>query len=147
MPRDYRSVLLNQPSGAVPKAWILLDNQSTVDVFYNKELLKNIRKSHTHMDIHCNAGVTSIDIIGDLPGHGQVWYHPNGIANILSLGRVKDKHRGTFDSGDKNQFIVHKSDGTTRYFFKESRRGLYYLETRSPSTVLVNTVEDNKSQS
>jgi hypothetical protein len=39
---DYRSVVvLNQPSGAVPKAWILLDNQSTVN-FYNKDLLRNV---------------------------------------------------------------------------------------------------------
>jgi hypothetical protein len=42
-----------------------------------------------------------------------VWYHPNGIANILSLARVKEKHRVTFDSADKNQFVVHKKDGTT----------------------------------
>jgi hypothetical protein len=49
---DRRSVLLNQPSGAVPKAWILLDNQSTVDVFYNKALLRNIRKLPTQMVIY-----------------------------------------------------------------------------------------------
>ncbi len=72
------------------------------------------------MEIHCNAGVTSTDLIGDLPGYGEVWYHPNGIANILSLARVKDKYRVTFDSGTKNQFIVHKKDGTKRCF-EESR--------------------------
>jgi hypothetical protein len=114
---DYRSgVLLNQPAGAVPKAWILLENQLTVNVFYNKELLKNIRKSDAHMDIHCNAGVTSTNLIGDLPGYSRVWYHPNGIANILSLARVKEKHRVTFDSNGANQFVVHKKDGTTRCF-------------------------------
>jgi hypothetical protein len=30
---DYRSVVMNQGSSTVPKAWILLDNQSTVDGF------------------------------------------------------------------------------------------------------------------
>jgi hypothetical protein len=69
---DYRSVVLNQPSRAVPKAWILLDNQLTVDVFCNKDLLQNVRKSNTHMDIHCNAGVTSTNLIGDFPGYGEV---------------------------------------------------------------------------
>jgi hypothetical protein len=63
---DYRS--LNQPAGAVPKAWILLDNHATVNVFYNKELLKNIQKSDTHMDIHCSAGVTTTNLIQDLLG-------------------------------------------------------------------------------
>jgi hypothetical protein len=141
---DRRSVLLNQPSGAVPKAWILLDNQSTVDVFYNKALLRNIQKLPTQMDIHCNAGVTTTNLVGDLPGYGEVWYHPNGIVNILSLARVKEKHRVTFDSYGKNKFIVHKQDGTTRCF-RQSRRGLYFLEANSTSTVLVNTVDDKKS--
>jgi hypothetical protein len=51
------------------------------------------------MDIHCNAGVTSTDLIDDLPRYGTVWYNSNGITNILSLTRVKEKHRVTFDSG------------------------------------------------
>ena len=70
--------------GKLPKSWILLDNQSTVNVFYNAGLLRNIREGEAHMDIHCNAGVTSTNMVGDLPGYGTVWYHPKGIANILS---------------------------------------------------------------
>ena len=62
--------------GAVPPSWILLDNQSTVDVFHNPSLLVNIRESRKHMDIHCNAGVTSTNMVGDLPGYGTVWHHP-----------------------------------------------------------------------
>jgi hypothetical protein len=54
--------------GRVPKTWILLDNQSTVDVFSNASLLKNVCVSNASMDIHCNAGVTSTKMVGDLPG-------------------------------------------------------------------------------
>ena len=46
-------------SSPIPKTWILLDNQSTVDVFHNGDLLKNIRTSDRTMQIHCNAGVTT----------------------------------------------------------------------------------------
>jgi hypothetical protein len=89
--------------GRVPKSWILLDNQSAVDVFHNEDLLQNIRPSAGYMDIHCNAGVTSTNMIGDLPGYGEVWYHPNGIANIISLKRVKSKgHRITYGSDRSN---------------------------------------------
>jgi hypothetical protein len=70
---------------AVPSSWILLDNQSTVDVFTNRALLTNICEADGFMDIHCNAGVSSTHMVGDLPGYGTVWFNPNGIANILSL--------------------------------------------------------------
>jgi hypothetical protein len=59
---EYMSFQFHQNSepnenGRVPKAWILLDDQSTVDFFHNKELLTNIRRGNGYMDIHCNAGV------------------------------------------------------------------------------------------
>jgi hypothetical protein len=88
---SQRSVLLNQPTGLVPRDWILLDNQSTVDVFYNEKLLQNIREADSHMDIHCNAGVTSTNLIGDLKGYGPVWYHPNGIANMHPLPGTNER--------------------------------------------------------
>jgi hypothetical protein len=57
------------------------------------------------MKIHCNAGVASTDQVGDLDGYGTVWYHPNGIANILSLSRVREHgYRVTYDSEDGNRF-------------------------------------------
>jgi hypothetical protein len=71
--------------GRVPRSWILLDNQSTVDVFHNAKLLTNVCKSNKNLDIHCNAVVATTNLVGDFSGYGTVWYHPRGIANILSL--------------------------------------------------------------
>ena len=137
--------------GRLPLEWVLLDNQSTIDVFVNRRLLKNIRRIKQYMYIHCTAGVTRTNLVGELPGYGTVWFHPDGIANILSLARVKTKYRITFDSDESNEFIVHKPDGTTRNF-KESSRGLYYHDTSIAVTevartgsVLVTTVADNAS--
>ena len=88
-------------------------------------------------------------MIGDLPGYGTVWYHPNGIAHILSLSKVKEKYRVTFDSDKNNQFIVHRTDGTQRVF-QQSQRGLHFLDTSiapqpvagANDTVLITTVAD-----
>lgn len=66
------------------------------------------------MDIHCNAGVTSTNLVGGLPRYGEVWYSPNGIANIMSLSRVKARgFRVTFDSESGNAFHIHKPNVTT----------------------------------
>jgi hypothetical protein len=70
----------------LPKNWILLDNQSTVNVFSHGDLLRNIKKTDRSMTIMCNVGVTKTNMIGEFPGYpGEVWYNPDGIAKILSL--------------------------------------------------------------
>jgi hypothetical protein len=124
-------VMQIEGDGKLPKYWILLDNQSTVDVFCNKNLLSNVREHSTSMDIHCNAGITSTKLIGELRGYGTVWYNPTGIANILSLAKAKERgYRVTFDSAEGNAFHLHKPDGTMRVF-KQSSKGLYYLDTKT----------------
>ena len=147
--QDVRNVE-TQHGGRLPPEWILLDNQSTVDVFTNRRLLKNIRRSKKNMFIHCTTGVAKTNLVGDLPGYGTVWYHPDGIANILSLSKVKEKYRVTFDSDINNQFIVHRPD-RTQLISQQSSRGLYFLDTSltpqpvngTRGTVLVTTVADN----
>jgi hypothetical protein len=54
--------------------------------------------------------------MADVPGYYRpVWFHPGGIANILSLVNMIAKYRVTYNShsGDSpNQFCVHKKDGS-----------------------------------
>jgi len=46
-------------TAGIPDIWILLDRESTVDVFMNKKLLKNIHHAKTALSLHCNTGVTT----------------------------------------------------------------------------------------
>jgi hypothetical protein len=133
--------------GGIPNTWILLDSQSTIDVFSSAKLLINIYRSTTTMHIKCNAGSKSTNLRGTLPGYGEVWYFAEGIANILSLSRVKERFRVTYDSAADNSFLVHKPDKILR--FREATQRLYYFDTAERGevgTILVTTVKDNMTK-
>jgi len=139
MQEDVNDVNCNMNGKAgIPDSWILLDSQSTVDVFMNKKLLKNVHDARKPLSLHCNAGVATLNKLGDLAGYGTVWYYEDGIANILSLNNVKKKYRVTYDSTASDCFEVHRADGTKRVF-KPSKKGLFYSSVNN-DVVLVTTI-------
>ena len=142
-----RTAKSNTSSNVIPDTWILLDSQSTIDVFCNEKLLSRIHATDTIMNIKCNAGVKRTNLRGHLSGYGWVCFFPDGIANILSMSRVKEKFRVTYNSATDNLFHVHKEGKILK--FKEATRRLYYFDTadrEEESTMLVTTVENKQNK-
>jgi len=132
----------------IPEDWVILDNQSTVNVFRNKKYLRNIRQVDTHVVIRCNAGSRTTNWVGDFPGFPEpVWYDPGGIANIISFDKAEKFYKIRYDSESGNGFMVtHRQNGSVRCFHK-SRKGLFYIDMKQRgSLALVTTVEDNESK-
>jgi hypothetical protein len=61
-----------------------------MDAFCNGNLLSDIQKGKELMTIYCNAGIATTNMTGKLKAFGTAWYHPEGIANILSLSHVRE---------------------------------------------------------
>ena len=122
---------------------LLLDNQSTDDIFCNDKYLKNIHHVKETLQLSTNGGVLTTNMKGTFPGYGLVWYHPNAITNILSQSRVEDLgyhityQRGSYKvSGPKGHVI-----------FKRIPEGLYALRLNkliNNQVSLVQTIEANK---
>jgi hypothetical protein len=98
-------------------------------VFCNPKLLKNIRTIDKELHLHTNAGKAIINEVGDLQGIGTVWFHKDGIANVLSLNGVAntDGYRVSFSSLDDGKFKVINPNGVIRRFVP-SDKGFYYWD-------------------
>jgi Zinc knuckle len=146
-----KSFQLAQVDVQLPSTWVLLDNQSMVNIFSNKALLQDVWSTNRCMQVCCNAGWTVTNLIGRLPGYpGEVWYHPDGITNILSLGDMEKHFCITYDSQQEKAFIIQKPDGMEQCFIKTKEGLYYYLDTEVATTrhgrMLIITVVDKQSK-
>ena len=101
---------------------ISLDNGSTLSIFVNPELVEEIRKSKSTLEMATNAGTRLTNQQANLPGFGTIWYDEGAITNTFSFSELVEKHRITFDSSVENTFLVHQPDKIVKF---EQILGLY----------------------
>lgn len=73
--------------------WLLLDSQSSIDMFCNQNYLRNIKMTEHPTTITCNAGsmvCTKVgafvtELFGDIP----VKCNPKGMSNMVSFKTIK----------------------------------------------------------
>ena len=127
-------------SDSIPNTWVLLDSQSTVNIFKNPAFLTNIRESPSgHLRVLTNGGLCTSHLVGDLPNFGTVWFNPQSLANILSLRAVRQICCVTMDTDQEAAILVHRKDGSIMRFL-EFRSGLYYFD----ASTAVSTTASNK---
>ena len=114
----------HQHNCSIPTSYILLYNHSKVDVFCNPTFLSTTLASYRILNLRCNTGTIPVNQVGDLPGYGRMWYHPNGISNILELSNVadNDKYCIRYDSQDSKDCIVTRiKEGRDTHFRRVPR--------------------------
>ena len=87
---------INNDAGRLNPYWILLKNHSTVHMLSNRAFLANIKYADKPINVYLSGGVIHCTTARTLKNIGQVYLHKNGLANILSYAKIKDKHNMTY---------------------------------------------------
>jgi hypothetical protein len=110
---------------------ILLDSQSTVDLFCNAALVSKTCKSTTSMRLKSNGGTMVVTRKATMPGYNKdVWFSTRAITNIIALSNLIQQYRVTYES-DNKMFVVHReSQGKPNMEFRMHKCGLHYYDPR-----------------
>ena len=114
--RAFVNVATNKYEG-IKDTWILMDNQSTINIFLNLNLLTNIQKGNVKMKVRSTGGGSTTRLHGDFSNYGKVWFSKKGMANILSFNNIVRKFRVLYDSTKEDAFVVHTDNRKIRSLY------------------------------
>ena len=121
----------------LPNNRAYLDRCSTVRAFKTDKYLMGIRAERNRIKINCNAGTITTNEMGSY-GRLNLWYIPNGLANIFLMHELEKHYRITYDSWE-GFYEVHTSRGTVK--FHKDEQGLPFINldgsAQEPATMLM----------
>ena len=97
----------------------MLDSESTVHAFCNRNLVERVWTSEESMTLVTNGGEIDTQMkcaIKRLDPNQTVWFHPEYITNVLSLALLKKQFRITYDSTKGGAFVVHRPGKENMHF-------------------------------
>jgi hypothetical protein len=99
---------------------LLLDNQASISVICNPDLVYDIREADSGIVIEgVGKGKLKTTLIANLPGIGVVYFNPDAIANILCFYDINNRFGVKFDS---KRFSVEVPELKRTLLFKPVRK-------------------------
>jgi hypothetical protein len=153
------AVMVNMTKSRVDESdfEVLLDSQANISIFRESKLLLNIRKSSEIKQI---GGISTeklmiVNLVGDHPDFGTVFFHPKAAANILCQFDMVRKMGCKIELNDEaHEYRMSNTKTGTVYVFKEWNKLctctcepvvdlLQRLNNPNSSVMQVATVENN----
>jgi hypothetical protein len=123
---------------------VFLDNQSTVDIFCNKEFVSNIRLAPEPLILKSNGNELITHHIANVTDYDEpVWFSMKAIANIFMLKNMNKQYRVTYDSSEETFLVHHEAAGLPNLLFKEHANGLHFFNPRQVDFAFIEMVESN----
>ena len=72
--------------------WILLNTCSLIDLFCNQSFVHNVHQVSTMLSLTTNVGVMMTNLKAELPGYCTVWFDPQAMTNVFSLGNIAKQY-------------------------------------------------------
>jgi hypothetical protein len=120
------------PHSSINLNFLLLDSQSSVNLFSNPHHVNNVCPANYPINVHCNKGVMTTNTVANF-GANKVYLEEDEVAKVLLLYLLVQKHHITYNSHDCHDchdcdgvFKVHTSDGLLE--FKPAPMDLHVLD-------------------
>jgi hypothetical protein len=125
---------------------VLLDSQSTMDIFCNASLVRKTYKSTTSMRLKSKSANMVVTRKATMPGcKKDVWFSTRSITNIIALRNLIQQYHVTYDSDDKMFVVQQESQGKPNMLFRIHKCGLHYYDPRNKKHIaFINTGSENK---
>ena len=137
------AVFMTKHKDTIGDTDVLIDNQASVSIFANRNLLTNIRRAPDTSCITGIGGELQVNMMGHLAGVGTVLYHPKAGANIISFSKASAcSHLSVNYLPERGTFVM-QTDTNTYYF--PMKDGLHVCNFEHPGKLppLLNTSKVN----
>ena len=89
----------------------------------NHDMVTHIKATKRPIQMNTNAGYKVLELEGQVPGFGKVYYDPDMMTNIFGFAKLAEKQQIVYNSDVEDAFHIYTDDKIIK--FARTGEGLY----------------------